>query len=112
MDPVQFIYELHDRIFHVHAKDAELIPHAVSRTGVLIPGPWTKVARPFRFRTIGWGDVPWRKVITALLETGYSYVMSIEHEDPCFSRDSGVKQAIQFLKPLLNVEPPEVKPWW
>jgi len=112
MDPAFFIYELHDRIFHVHAKDVEVVPHAAMRTGVLAYGPWNRVARPVRFRTVGWGQVPWRRVITALLETGYDYVLSVEHEDPCFSRDSGVEQAIQFLKPLVKVKPPEVKPWW
>lgn len=112
MDAAQFIYELHDRIFHVHAKDVEVVPHSASRTGVLVAGPWNRVARSVRFRTVGWGQVPWRRVITALLETGYNYVLSVEHEDPCFSRDSGVEQALFFLKPLLNVQPPEVKPWW
>ncbi len=112
MDTAQFIYELHDRIYHAHAKDVEVIPHVVSRTGVLIPGPWTRVARGVRFRTVGWGQVPWKQVITALLETGYDYALSVEHEDPCFSRDSGVEQAIAFLKPLVKIKPPEVKPWW
>jgi len=112
MDPVQFIYEINKRIVHVHAKDVELVKHSVSRTGVLINTPQDEIARAVRFRTIGWGDVPWRKVITALLEVGYNGVLSVEHEDPCFSRSSGVEQAITFLKPLLNVEPPELKPWW
>ncbi|MEM0345503.1 MAG: sugar phosphate isomerase/epimerase [Thermofilaceae archaeon] len=112
MDPPLFIYELRDRIYHVHAKDVEVVPHEAMRTGVLAYGPWNRVARPVRFRTVGWGQVPWRRVITALLEVGYNYVLSVEHEDPCFSRDSGVEQAIAFLKPLVKVEPPEVKPWW
>jgi sugar phosphate isomerase/epimerase len=112
MDPVQFIYELNERIYHVHAKDVEVVKHSASRTGVLITGPWNQIARAVRFRTIGWGDVPWRKVVTALLEVGYNYVLSVEHEDPCFSRKSGVEQAVAYLKPLVNIEPPEVKPWW
>jgi len=112
MDPVIFIYELHDRIFHSHFKDVETVPHQVARTGVLATGPWNRVARPVRFRTIGWGQVPWRRVITALIETGYNYVASVEHEDPTMSRDSGVKLAAEYLKPLLKIEPPEVKPWW
>jgi len=112
MSPVAFIYELHDRIFHVHAKDVEVVHYTADKTGVLAYGPWNRVARPVRFRTVGWGQVPWRNVITALLETGYNYVLSVEHEDPCFSRDSGVEQALFFLKPLVRVEPPEVKPWW
>jgi sugar phosphate isomerase/epimerase len=112
MDPAQFIYELGQRIFHVHAKDVEVVPHSVSRTGILVTGPWNRMARAVRFRTIGWGNVPWNRVITALLETGYNYVMSVEHEDPCLSRDSGVELAVSFLKPLLKAQPPETKPWW
>lgn len=112
MDPVQFIYELRGRIFHCHAKDSERVVHTALASGVLSVGPWNKLARGFRFRTVGWGEMPWRRIVTALLETGYNYVLSVEHEDPCMSRDSGVKQAIAYLKPLLAVEPPEVKPWW
>lgn len=112
MDPVQFIYEVHDRIFHCHAKDSERVFHTVSASGVLATGPWNKVARGVRFRTVGWGEVPWRRIVTALLEVGYNYVLSVEHEDPCMSRDSGVRQAVAYLKPILQVEPPEVKPWW
>jgi len=112
MDPVAFIYELGRRIFHVHAKDVEIVHYSAIRTGVLATGPWNRIARPVRFRTVGWGMVPWRQVITALLEVGYNYVLSVEHEDPTFSRDSGVQQAIEFLKPLAKVEPPEVRPWW
>lgn len=112
MDPVQFIYEVKDRIFHCHAKDSERVYHMVSASGVLATGPWNKTARGFRFRTVGWGEMPWRRIITALLEIGYDYVLSVEHEDPCMSRDSGVRQAVTYLRPLLEVEPPEVKPWW
>lgn len=112
MDPAQFIYEVGQRIYHVHAKDVEVVPHSASRTGVLVTGPWNKVARAVRFRTVGWGNVPWTRVITALLEVGYDYVMSVEHEDPCFSRNSGVELAVKFLKPLLAAQAPEVKPWW
>ncbi|MEM2905688.1 MAG: hypothetical protein QW057_08015 [Candidatus Bathyarchaeia archaeon] len=56
--------------------------------------------------------MPWRRVITALMERGYDYLMSAEHEDPTMSRDSGVQQAVQYLKPLVQARPPEVKPWW
>ncbi|MEM2925866.1 MAG: sugar phosphate isomerase/epimerase [Candidatus Bathyarchaeia archaeon] len=112
MDPTAFIYELGKRIFHMHAKDVECLPYSTSRTGALVTGSWSRGARAVRFRTVGWGQVPWKPVITALLEVGYNYVASVEHEDPTMSRASGVAQAIQFLKPLLQVEPPEVKPWW
>jgi len=112
MDPVQAVYEFNKRIFHVHAKDVEIVRHSASRTGVLINTPQEEVGRAVRFRTVGWGDVPWKKVITALLEIGYNNVLSVEHEDPCLSRKSGVEQAIYFLKPLVNVEPAEMKPWW
>ncbi|MDW8034465.1 MAG: sugar phosphate isomerase/epimerase, partial [Nitrososphaerota archaeon] len=92
-------------IFHVHVKDVEEIPHPLCKNKTTFRS-WNKVDESVRFRTIGWGQVPWRRVITALLETGYNYVLSVEHEDPCFSRDSGVEQALFFLKPLIRVKPP------
>ena len=37
--------------------------------------------------------------MTALLEVGYDYVLSFEHEDPVMSEEDGCEQCIQFLKP-------------
>ena len=56
-------------------------------------GSWQRNDRAARYRVPGWGDVEWRRVITALLEVGYDYVLSFEHEDPVMSEEDGCEQA-------------------
>lgn len=102
-----FIDELGDRIFHVHAKDAEVVAHNVQRGGVLMQGDWQRLDRSFRFRIPGWGDVQWKKVITELAMVGYDYVLSYEHEDVTMSVGDGVEKVAPFLKPLLIKAPYE-----
>ena len=102
-----FINELAGRIFHVHAKDAEVVAHNVGKGGVLMQGEWGRIDRAFRFRIPGWGDVNWRKVITELAMTGYNYVLSYEHEDVTMSRADGVDKVMDYLKPLLIHAPYE-----
>jgi sugar phosphate isomerase/epimerase len=113
IDPVLFIHEFGDRIYHAHAKDSEIVKEAVGRSGVIPNGAWVRRGRGFRFRVPGWGDVNWRRVITALLEVGYDFVLSYEHEDPVMSREDGCKKNIEYLRPLLINEPlREWGVWW
>lgn len=102
-----FIDELGDRIFHVHAKDAEVVEHNVQRGGILMQGDWQRLDRSFRFRIPGWGDVKWKKVITELALVGYDYVLSYEHEDVTMSVGDGVEKVAPFLRPLLIKAPYE-----
>ena len=113
IDPVVFIKEFGSRIFHAHAKDWELQKDIVHIDGVTGTGSWQRGDRAARYRVPGWGDVEWRRVITALLEVGYDFVLSFEHEDPVMSEDDGLEQAIQYLKPLI-IKKPLVpgQAWW
>jgi sugar phosphate isomerase/epimerase len=101
IDVENFIQELGDRIYHVHAKDGEVVRHNVKRSGVLCTGPWDRIDRGFRFRIPGWGSVDWKSVITELTLVGYTHVMSYEHEDVIMSRQDGIEKTVEFLKPLL-----------
>jgi len=101
IDPVIFIKKFGERIYHAHAKDAEIVKENVSTSGVIPTGSWMRPGRGFRFRVVGWGDVEWKRVMTALLEVGYDYVLSYEHEDPVMSREDGCEKCIAFLKPLI-----------
>jgi sugar phosphate isomerase/epimerase len=74
-------------------------------------GDWSRGDRGFRFRVPGWGDLDWRRVLSALQMAGYRGVLSIEHEDPTMSRREGVVQAIRHLQPLLLHDAPEAR-WW
>lgn len=105
LDVVNFVQEFGERIYHVHAKDGEIVEHNVKRSGLVPHGDYSRLDRGFRFRVPGWGSVPWKRILTELSLTGYDYVMSFEHEDPAMSRMDGVKKAIDFLKPLFIENP-------
>lgn len=111
IDPVAFIKKFGDRIYHCHAKDAELVKENLPVSGSIPTGAWRRPTRGFRFRVVGWGDVPWKRVMTALLEVGYDYVLSYEHEDPVMSREDGCEKCIAYLKPLM-IKAPLEKVWW
>ncbi|MFQ6100136.1 MAG: sugar phosphate isomerase/epimerase family protein [Anaerolineae bacterium] len=111
VDPVVFVQVLGDRILHVHAKDGEIVPHNVRRSGLLAHGDWGRIDRGFRFRIPGWGDVPWKRLLTELRLVDYDYVLAVEHEDATMSREDGVTKAIGFLKPLIIHRPFEGR-WW
>jgi len=80
-------------------------------SGVIPTGAWRRLGRGFRFRVVGWGDVKWKRVMTALLEVGYDFVLSYEHEDPVMSREDSCEKTIAFLKPLI-IKAPLEKVWW
>jgi sugar phosphate isomerase/epimerase len=105
--PEIFIDRLGSRIFHVHAKDAELVEHNLDTGGVLMQGDMNRLDRSFRFRIPGWGDVKWKKLITELSMVGYRGVLSYEHEDVTMSRMDGVRKTAAYLKPLLIDAPYE-----
>lgn len=111
IDPVVFIKRLGKRIYHAHAKDGEVQKDEVRRSGVMSGGSWTRPDRGFRFRVPGWGDVDWRRVISALATVGYDYVLSFEHEDPVMSPEDGCEKSISFLRPLV-IKKPLTAAWW
>lgn len=111
VDPVVFIQSLGERIYHVHAKDGEIVSHNVRRSGLLSHGDWARIDRGFRFRIPGWGDIAWRKIITELRLINYDYILAVEHEDATMSRDEGVSKSIAYLKPLIIHAPFEGR-WW
>lgn len=112
MDPLCFVAELGERILHVHAKDFEAVQGNVARSGLLAHGSWARRDRGVRFRVPGWGDIPWRRVISELQMAGYSGVLAVEHEDPVLDRIEGLAMAIRFLQPLVPHHPAPGECWW
>lgn len=111
VDPCAFIDALPDRIYHVHAKDLEFVPHNLARSGWQGHGAWDRPDRGVRFRVPGWGDVAWKRVFSQLQLAGYDGVVSIEHEDPILSRDEGSEMAVNFLRGILPRQPRDAR-WW
>lgn len=107
IDPAIVIDRLKDRIFHVHAKDAELAAHNLPTGGTLMHGDMSALNHTYRFRIPGWGQVEWKRVITELSMVGYTGSLSYEHEDVTMSRMDGVEKVAQYLKPLIIKNPYE-----
>ena len=79
MDYIAPLTEFHDRLVHVHAKDARIDCAALDANGVLsYPKLWHTPKLP------GLGDVRWGDFLGALAEVGYDGHVAIEVEDRAF----------------------------
>ena len=106
VDPVQFLREFKDRIFHVHMKDAAL--QLDGRTGIL--GSHVKFGHPDRgwdFRSLGHGGVNFEEIIRHLNHIGYNGPLSVEWEDTGMNREHGAKEACEFVRKV-DFEPSPV----
>jgi sugar phosphate isomerase/epimerase len=79
IDHIRALREYAPRVFHVHAKDTEMLPEERYR--------WGAYAAPFRFRIPGYGEIDWTRFVATLDEIGYTGGVAIEHEDPIYSGD-------------------------
>jgi sugar phosphate isomerase/epimerase len=79
MDYLAPIHEFHDKLFHVHAKDARIDRAALDSHGVLAhPKLWHTPKLP------GLGDVRWGAFFAALGDVGYEGAVAVEVEDRNF----------------------------
>jgi len=99
VDPVQFIREFPDRIFHVHVKDAATMLDG--RTGILSSHlPFGDPRRGWDFRSPGRGEVNFEEIIRALNQIGYQGPLSVEWEDSGMDREHGAAEAVRFVREL------------
>jgi len=97
VDPVEFIREFGDRIYHVHMKDA--IITLDGRSGILSSHlGFGDARRGWDFRSVGRGNVNFESIIRALDEAGYQGPLSVEWEDSAMDRDFGAREACAFVK--------------
>ena len=114
IDPIAAIRVLGDCIFHVHAKDTQMYPTNLPRTGVLDTKPYTDEAhRGWIFRTCGYGHGAewWKEFVSTLRMFGYDGVLSVEHEDSLLSPEEGLTRAVRFLDEIVIKEKPAAA-WW
>jgi sugar phosphate isomerase/epimerase len=114
IDPIAAIRVLDDAIFHVHAKDTQLYPANLVRTGVLDTKPYTDERhRGWIFRTCGYGHGAewWKEFVSTLRMYGYDGVLSIEHEDSLMSPEEGLTRAALFLNDIVIKQRPAAA-WW
>jgi sugar phosphate isomerase/epimerase len=102
MDYLGPIEEFAGRIFHVHAKDAQLDRDRLNDVGVL--------ATPLEYhqpRLPGQGDIDWAAFLAALARAGYRGPVAIEVEDRRFegslaTRQQALRESAAHLRPLLE----------
>ncbi|MFA4015023.1 MAG: hypothetical protein RUDDFDWM_000089 [Candidatus Fervidibacterota bacterium] len=107
VDPVKFIYEFPDRIFHMHVKDA--IVTLDGRSGILSSHlPFGDPRRGWDFRSPGRGGINFEEIIRALNNIGYNGPLSVEWEDSGMDREHGAKEACEFVRKL-QFKPSEIR---
>ena len=99
VDPVRFIKEFSDRIYHVHMKDAALQLDGYS--GILSSHlNFGKPGRGWDFRSLGRGGVDFEEIVRALNQVGYAGPLSVEWEDCGMDRIHGATEACEFVKTI------------
>src|SRR5574338_110201 len=99
IDYIQAAKDYASKVFHAHAKDAEILSEGVNQYGLfgrqLDPIPWK--SGWWRYRMPGLGEIDWQKFISTLQENGYDNVLSIEHEDPIWEgSEEKIKNGLQL----------------
>ncbi|MGG7466382.1 MULTISPECIES: sugar phosphate isomerase/epimerase family protein [unclassified Plantibacter] len=101
IDPVAFIVDFKDRIYHVDCKDTRVRP-ANGRAGIVGSHlPWGDPRRGWDFVSTGHGDVPWEDAFRALTSIGYAGPISVEWEDAGMDRLHGAAEAVTYIRSLL-----------
>ena len=107
IDPVLFIREFSDRIYHVHMKDAIL--QLDGRSGILASHlDFGNQERGWDFRSLGHGGVNFEEIIRALNHISYDGPLSVEWEDSGMEREFGAKEAREFVTKI-NFSPSTIK---
>lgn len=101
MDYIAPIYEFKDRIFHVHFKDIKLYPEKLKECGVM--------AYPLDYmdpKIPGYGDVEWKRFVSALTDIRYDGFACVEVEDRSFEGSKekiidSLKQSYKYMRALV-----------
>lgn len=97
VNPVHFITEFPDRIFHMHVKDSRL--QLDGRNSILASHlDFGDPRRGWDFVSPGRGDVKWDSIIRALNRIGYRGPLSIEWEDSGMAREWGAQEALAMVR--------------
>lgn len=105
VDPVGFLLEFADRIYHVDCKDTRLRMGDGRRGRLGSHLPWADPRRGWDFVSTGHGDVPWEECFRALNTIGYQGPISIEWEDAGMDRLVGAPEAVAYVR-RLAFDPP------
>ena len=105
LDPVGFLWDFKDRIYHVDCKDAkrQVGNGRNGRMGSHLA--WADPRRGWDFVSTGHGDVPWEACFRMLNTIGYDGPISVEWEDAGMDRLVGAPEALEFVR-RLAFDPP------
>jgi sugar phosphate isomerase/epimerase len=99
VDPVVFVYEFANRIYHMHVKES--IRNLDSRNGILGSHRFFgDYRRGWDFVSPGRGGVPFERIFRALNSVDYKGPLSIEWEDNNMNRDQGAPEALGLVRRL------------
>jgi sugar phosphate isomerase/epimerase len=105
LDPLAFLADYAERIYHVHCKDSQR--QLNGRNGRLASHlPWADPRRGWDFVSVGHGDVDWEPIFRMLNWIGYAGPTSVEWEDAGMDRLVGAPDALAFVRKLALIEPP------
>jgi sugar phosphate isomerase/epimerase len=106
LDPVGFLSDFRDRIYHVDCKES--VKQFNGRNGRLGSHlAWADPRRGWDFVSTGHGDVPWEPIFRMLNAIGYDGPISVEWEDAGMDRLVGGPDALAFIRKLTQIEPPQ-----
>lgn len=106
LDPVAFVHEYKERIYHAHVKES--VRNLDGRNGVLGSHLFFgDHRRGWDFVSPGRGGVPFEQVFRALNSAGYRGPLSIEWEDNGMTRDQGAPEALALVR-RLDLTPSDV----
>ena len=99
VDPVIFLQDFIDRVYHVHIKDAFV--NLDGRNGILGSHiTFGDMRRGWNFASPGHGDVDFDKIIRVLNAADYQGPLSVEWEDSGMERIFGATEACAFTKKI------------
>lgn len=97
INPVFFLEEFPDRIFHMHVKDSRV--QLNGRNSILSSHlDFGDSRRGWDFVSPGRGDVKWDHIVRALNRIGYQGPLSIEWEDSGMDREWGAQEALKMIR--------------
>ncbi len=105
VDPLKFIGRFPDRIYHVRVKDALRTLDGMSSILSAHLGFGDR-RRGWDFRSPGRGGVDFEAMARALNRIGYDGPLSIEWEDAGMDREHGAKEAVDFVRRVMDFAPP------
>ncbi len=105
IDPVAFLWDFKDRIYHVDCKDTRMRVGG-GRNGRLGSHlPWGDPRRGWDFYSTGHGDVNWEDCFRVLNSIGYAGPISVEWEDAGMERKVGAAEAVNVIRNLAFDKP-------